>query len=78
MDNLTPREQRRLQRLIDKAVSTGKAAKEAHDNLMEYCLDRYGVEPGDVDADGIIDALGGCGYGRLDAMDFDAEMRGIL
>jgi len=72
-------DKRKLQRLIDKALSTGDAFKKANDALMDYSRQVYGVEPGDVDADYIIDALGGCGFsGCLSADDFDREMRDRL
>jgi hypothetical protein len=68
---------RKLQRLIDMTVKHGAAYYEAQAELNDWCREHYGVEPGDVDADGIIDAVfGGCGIPvGMSADAFDGEMR---
>lgn len=66
---------RRLARLIDATARTASAAFKANTALMDYCRDVYGAEPGDVDADGIIDALGGAGdCNGLSAEEFHQTM----
>ena len=73
---MTRRDRKRLQGMIDR---TAKASAEFHREqaaLMDWCRERYGFEPGDHDADTIIDAvLGGCGITPgMSADDFDAAM----
>lgn len=67
---------RRMQRLIDACAKHGAAYFSAQAKLNELCKDKYGAEPGDVDADQIIDAVfGGCGTpSGMSAEDFDAIM----
>ena len=66
-----------LQRLIDKAVKTANAAYKASDALMNECMVIYGVIPGDVDCDEILDhvlgAIGMCS--SMSAENFDKSMR---
>lgn len=75
---MNKRDLSRLQRLIDRTVRTQNAFHVEQERLMEFCRERYGVEPGDIDADAIIDGvLGGCGMASgMSAEDFDAAMRG--
>lgn len=55
-------ERRTLQKLIDNAAVRGAAYFHAQAALNEFCLNKYGAEPGDVDADEIIDSVfGGSG-----------------
>lgn len=74
---LTDREALKLQRMIDKTAKRSAAYYEAQAQLNDWCQKHYGYEPGDVDADGIIDAVfGGCGAAAgMSASDFDGEMR---
>lgn len=73
---MNKREAARLQRMINRAVATINAAKTANDELMDWCREHYGYEPGDIDADYIIDTLGGCGYSEgMSAEKFDEIMR---
>lgn len=51
-----------LQKMIDDCVAANNAAHRATTALNEWCIDKYGFEPGDRDIDAIIDAvLGGSG-----------------
>jgi len=44
--------------------------------IVEHCVEVYGAEPGDVDADEIIDTLGGCGMAsEIPVEDFDRIMK---
>ncbi len=73
---MTKRELAKLQKMINRTVDTHNAAKEAHDALMNWCSQQYGFEPGDVDADYIIDSLGGCGVAEaIPAEQFDQIMQ---
>lgn len=70
-------ERRRLQAMIDR---TAKAAREFHHaqaELNDWCLDVYGVEPADINADEIIDAVmgGGGAAPGMEASAFHAIMK---
>lgn len=53
---------RKLQSLIDRTARTATAFHRANAELCQYCQATFGFEPGDVDADAIIDNVqGGCG-----------------
>jgi len=73
---MNKRDLARLQRLIDRTSRTSNAFHEEQAKLMEFCREKYGKEPGDIDADQIIDAvLGGCGLSEgMSAAEFDAIM----
>lgn len=73
---MTRKERAKLQSLINRAAITSAAFHRANTNLMDYCQQRYGCEPGDIDADDIIDGvLGGCGEATgMSADEFDAIM----
>jgi len=77
---MTPAERRNLQRMIDRTVKAGSAYYEAQHVLNDWCRDYYGNEPGDIDADSIIDAIfGGCGPPcGMSADEFHAAMGGAL
>ena len=70
------KERRKLQRLIDRTAKAASAFYLANKDLCEFCIEKYGCEPGDVDCDQIIDAVqGGAGISAgLAAEDFDAAM----
>ncbi len=74
---MTAVERKKLQRMIDRTVRANNAFQKEQAALMEMCILLYGVEPGDVDFDSVIDGvLGGCGMtSRMTAEDFDAAMR---
>jgi hypothetical protein len=65
-----------LQRMINETVKTGNAFHAAQAALNDFCREQYGVEPGDVDADEIIDSvMGGCGLSTgMKAKDFHRIM----
>jgi NAD(P)H-hydrate repair Nnr-like enzyme with NAD(P)H-hydrate epimerase domain len=69
-------DRRKLQQMIDKTVAAQNTYHVAQAKLNEWCQATYGFEPGDVDADEIIDAVfGGAGVsGGMKAADFDAIM----
>lgn len=71
-------DKRKLQKLIDACVSAGGPWCKATANLNDYCIEAYGFEPADIDADGIIDAvLGGSGPPNgMTAEEFNDEMLG--
>lgn len=71
---------KKLQNMINRVANHGARYYVAQSDLMEYCKAKYGFEPGDVDADDIIDRLlGGCGVpDRMDAAEFDAIMRSYM
>lgn len=73
---LTASKRDKLQRMIDRTAKLNEKYHHAQRELNDWCIDHYGQEPGDVDADGIIDALfGGCGAGNsISAESFDKEM----
>lgn len=73
---LTKRGLARLQRRIDKTVAAANRHIVAQTELLDWCREYYGFEPGDVDADYIIDGLGAGGgmAGNLSAEDFDQIM----
>ncbi len=68
---------RRLQKMIDRTARASSAFHRAQEELNNWCLRHYGFEPGDVDADQIIDSvLGGCGLcNGMPAAEFDGVMR---
>lgn len=74
---LTGEEAANLQKMIDRTAKHGRAFHQAQSELNEWCREMYGQEPGDVDADGIIDCVfGGCGLpSGMPWTDFDREMR---
>lgn len=62
MSELTTKERRELQRMIDRTVKHGQAYHAAQSELSEWTRERYGREAGDIDADEIIDGVfGGSG-----------------
>ncbi len=67
----------KLQRLIDRTVRASNDFQMANNKLMAFCREHYGCEPGDVDADQIIDGVqGGNGMSAgMKAQEFDDEMR---
>lgn len=69
-------ERRKLQRLINLTTKGANAFYWANKALCEFCIERYGCEPADVDCDQIIDAVqGGAGVSAgLPADDFDEAM----
>lgn len=71
---------RKLQSLIDRTVRHGAAFHTAQHALMEECLRVYGVEPGNIDCDSIIDkVLGGDGSPNgMMAEEFDEAMRAAM
>ncbi len=73
---MSKREMARLQVLIDRAIAANNIANSATAKLMEYSRDRYGAEPGDIDADYILDGLGMTGSlgGDLTAEDYHEIM----
>jgi aspartate ammonia-lyase len=75
---MNKRDLARLQRLIDKTTAANNEVQRWNSQLMEFCLERYGKEPGEIDADEIIDAVqGGAGTSNgMKAEDFDRIMRG--
>lgn len=77
MKGLTKRRRAELQRLIDPTTAAANAFQREQAKLMEFCGAEYGREPGDIDADQIIDGvLGGCGEScGMDADEFDEIMR---
>lgn len=68
---------KKLQKMIDQCVAASNEAQQRQHLLNEYCEERYGVAPGDVDADEIIDSVyGGCGQSTgMSATDFDEVMK---
>lgn len=70
----------KMQKLIDRTVEASNAFQQAQRLLSEECLRVYGVEPGDVDCDVVIDAvLGGCGLSPgMSADAFDVAMRACI
>jgi hypothetical protein len=76
---LTNTQRRKLQNLIDRTVRHGSAYYRAQTELNEFARELYGVEPGDVDADDIIDGIfGGCGEPTaMSADEFDITMRSL-
>jgi hypothetical protein len=67
----------KLQGMINRTVSAANRFHAEQEALNEWCREHYGVEPGDVDADEIIDGvLGANGQSSgMKASDFDAIMR---
>ncbi|EPG2416616.1 hypothetical protein QEK82_001555 [Stenotrophomonas maltophilia] len=70
-------ERRKLQRLINLTTKGANAFYWANKALCEFCIEKYGCEPADVDCDQIIDSVqGGAGDSAgLTADEFDAAMR---
>lgn len=68
---------RRLQRLIDRAADASAKWHRELRALHDECQRLYGIVPGEVDADEIIDGVeGGCGQAAgMSARDFDRIMR---
>ena len=66
----------KLQRMINRTVKASNAYHDAQAELNDWCRDRYGYEPGDIDADQIIDGvLGGSGNCHgMTAEEFDDIM----
>jgi hypothetical protein len=69
-------DRRKLQSLINKTVKGQNAFHTAQAALNDYCREIYDCEPGEIDADSIIDSvLGGCGMAHgMSADEFDAIM----
>jgi hypothetical protein len=59
MTSLSAAERRKLQGMIDRTVRTSTAFHRELTALNEWCVARYGVEPGDIDADQILDGVFG-------------------
>lgn len=74
------RKRKRLQRMIDRTAKASSAYYKAQAELNDWCLATYGFEPGDIDADNIIDSLfgGGGDASTMSAEEFDGTMRGEL
>lgn len=73
---MNKRDAARLTRMISRVVRTFNAYKTEHDRLMDWCREYYGYEPGDIDADYILDSLGACGAADDISPDrFDQIMR---
>lgn len=66
-----------LQKLINRTSRTSSVFQTANAALCNWCKAVYGVEPGDIDADEIIDAVqGGDGHSvGMAARRFDEIMR---
>lgn len=77
MTATTKRQLATLQRLINQTVAASNAFNVANSALMDFCHIVYGHEPGDIDADEIIDGIqGGNGVASgMTAEEFDAIMR---
>lgn len=75
---LTKAERRKLQGMIDRTSKAGQRYYAEQAALNEWAREKYGAEPGDIDADGIIDAVfGGSGNpSGMDADDFHDQMTG--
>jgi len=59
---LSSSEKKKLQRMIDKTAAASTEFYKAQDELYNWCDQKYGYGPGDIDCDEIIDGvLGGCG-----------------
>lgn len=73
---INAKERRKLQAMIDRTVRTCAVFYEAQRKLNDWTRNRYGVEPGDIDADQIIDGVfGGGGVpGGITADEFDRIM----
>lgn len=71
---------KKLQNMIDAVAFNGRLYHIALHKLMDHCIDTYGFEPGDVDADDIIDQLlGGDGLpSSMPAKEFDEIMRSYM
>jgi hypothetical protein len=67
----------KLQKLIDKTAEAHAKFYANQKELTNYCIDTYGYDASDVDADWIIDGVfGGCGAAvGCTAERFDREMR---
>jgi hypothetical protein len=76
VSDLTARERRKLQAMIDRTSKASAAFHKAQAELNGWCRERYGTEPGEIDADEIIDCvMGGCGAAcGMDADDFHQIM----
>jgi hypothetical protein len=77
VSRLTARQRAKLQRLIDKTAAASTQFQVWNNRLCEFSRETYGFEPGDIDADSIIDQVqGGCGLAPgMSADDFDQIMR---
>ncbi|WP_425404581.1 hypothetical protein [Hwanghaeella sp.] len=69
-----------LQDQIKRSVRGWNLYREAQDRIAEHCIAVYGVTPGDVDADEIIDAIGGGGgtASEMSVEEFDRVMKQSL
>lgn len=74
MAKMTKRE---LNATMAKLVKANNTAVQLQAKIAEHCLEVYGVEPGDVDCEEIVDRLGaGCGMSEgMNADEFDRAMR---
>ncbi len=74
--NLKTSEKRKLQVMIDRTSSASAEFFKEQAKLNDWCAEKYGYEPGDVDSDNIIDSvLGGCGAASgMRAAAFHEEM----
>lgn len=68
------------QRLIDRCTRTANAFADAQAELLDLCRQKYGHEPGDIDAAQILDSvLGAAGKSNgMTAKEFDEEMLACL
>lgn len=74
MVELTDRQKRKLQRLIDASVKAHNDQYDRQESLNNYAEELWGFIPADRDLDGIIDGcLGGCG--RSDGLDVETFIR---
>lgn len=67
----------KLQAMIDRTAKAASAFNRHQSELNEWARNHYGAEPGDIDADYIIDSIfGGCGMASgMPADQFDQIMR---
>jgi hypothetical protein len=67
---------KKLAAMIRKAVKASNAFHLANQALNEYCIDRWGFEPGDRDVDGILDGcMGAAGMASgLSVQEFEQLM----
>lgn len=74
---MNKRELSQLQRLINNTVRAQNAYYRHQAVLNNFCREFYGCEPGDIDADHIIDGVfGGCGVAPgMTADEFDTIMQ---
>lgn len=71
---------KKLQALIDAAAKANTKAFEANEKLVYYCIEKYGVEPSEIDADDILDSVMGASgaCSGMTAEAFDECMRSAM